>query len=130
MFIIATAKVSTRARPDVREEAMHGTVFGGPKGYFGCSQLLIDFASTTPEKCRDCDPPLHLPASCGEHVTKCKLLLEHEAPPNASLSKKQTTLCLTAQKVYVKIVHMLVEHGTGPSTDDDRNNTPLHLAAW
>lgn len=72
---------------------------------------------------------LHLAASGGGHPAICKMLIDHEAPVNARSSKKQTPLCLAAQKGFAKVVRLLLEYGADANNDDEGKYTPLHLAA-
>lgn len=122
-----------KCRPDL--DARHGKkrltalAWAAHKSYVRCCQLLIDFGANTATKCGDGVTALHLAASGGGHPVICKLLIDHNAPVNARSSKKQTPLCLAAQKGAMKVVHLLLEYGADANNEDDGKYTPLHLAA-
>lgn len=122
-----------KCRPDL--DATHGKkrltalAWAAHKSFMRCCQLLIDFGANPAMKCGDGLTALHLAASGGGHSAICKLLLDNQAPVNARSSKKQTPLCLAAQKGFSQVVQLLLEYGADANHDDEGKYTPLHLAA-
>ncbi|CAN8071823.1 unnamed protein product [Agarophyton chilense] len=99
------------------------------KGYLRCCQLLLEHGADPATKCGEAVTALHLAASGRGHTAVCKLLIDYMAPVNSKSSKKQTPLCLAAQKGYSSIVRLLLEYGADPNNQDEGKYTPLHLAA-
>lgn len=122
-----------RCRPEL--DATYGRkrltplAWAAHKGYLGCCQALLMEGASAAARCADGVTALHLAASSGGHVSLVRLLLAHNAPVKAQSAKKQTPLCLAAQKGYVRIVRLLLQHGADPNNEDDGKYTPLHLAA-
>lgn len=122
-----------KCRPDL--DITHGKKrltalsWAAHKGYMRCCELLIEHGANPAIKCGDGVTALHLAASGGGHVEICKLLIDRKAPVNARSCKKQTPLCLAAQKGLSKVVQLLLEHGADPNNEDEGKYTPLHLAA-
>lgn len=122
-----------RCRPEL--DATYGRkrltplAWAAHKGYLGCCQALLMEGASAAARCADGVTALHLAASSGGHVALVRLLLTHHAPVRAQSAKKQTPLCLAAQKGYVRIVRLLLQHGADPNNEDDGKYTPLHLAA-
>lgn len=121
-----------RCQPDL--DITHGKkrltalAWAAHKGYMQCCRLLIQHGANPSTKCGDGVTALHLAASGGGHIQICKLLIEHNAPVNARSAKKQTPLCLAAQKGFVKVVQLLLDHGADANNEDEGKYTPLHLA--
>lgn len=99
------------------------------KGYLRCSQLLLEHGANPAVRCGDGVTALHLASSGGGHTSICKLLIEYKAPVNALSVKKQTPLCLAAQKGFSGVVQLLLDHGADPNNEDEGKYTPLHLAS-
>lgn len=122
-----------RCQPDL--DVTHGKkrltalAWAAHKGYMQCCRLLIEYGANPSTKCGDGVTALHLAASGGGHIQICKLLIEHSAPVNSRSVKKQTPLCLAAQKGFVKVVQLLLENGADPNNEDEGKYTPLHLSA-
>ncbi|CDF39250.1 unnamed protein product [Chondrus crispus] len=122
-----------RCKPDL--DVTHGKkrltalAWAAHKGYMRCCQLLIEYGAKPSTKCGDGVTALHLAASGGGHIAICKLLIDRKAPVSARSAKKQTPLCLAAQKGFAKVVQMLLEHGADPNNEDEGKYTPLHLSA-
>lgn len=122
-----------RCRPEL--DATYGRkrltplAWAAHKGYLGCCQALLMEGASAAARCADGVTALHLAASSGGHVSLVRLLLAHNAPVKAQSAKKQTPLCLAAQKGYVRIVRLLLQHGADPNNEDNGKYTPLHLAA-
>lgn len=122
-----------KCRPDLNhtfgKKRLTALGWAAHKGYLRCCQLLIEYGANPVTKCGDGVTALHLAASGGGNVSVCKLLIENNALVNARSSKKQTPLCLAAQKGYSHVVQLLLEHHADPNNEDEGKNTPLHLAA-
>lgn len=122
-----------KCRPDLNhtfgKKRLTALGWAAHKGYLRCCQLLIEYGANPATKCGDGVTALHLAASGGGSVSVCKLLIENNAPVNARSSKKQTPLCLAAQKGFSQVVQLLLEHGAEPNNEDEGKYTPLHLAS-
>lgn len=122
-----------RCKPDLNQtfgkRRYTPLAWAASKGYVRCTELLIEHGSDPATKCAEGITALHLAASGGGNETICKLLLDYNAPANALTEKKQTPLCLAAQKGHFKIVQLLLHNGANPNNEDVEKYTPLHLAA-
>lgn len=122
-----------RCRPDVDitcgKKRLTALAWASHKGYLRCCQLLMEHGANPAARCGDGVTALHLASSGGGHISICKLLLERKAPVNSRSVKKQTPLCLAAQKGFSKVVQLLLDHGADPNNEDEGKYTPLHLAA-
>lgn len=123
----------SKCRPDLDissgKKRLTALAWAAHKGYLLCCQLLLQHGANPATKCGDGVTALHLAASGGGNVTVCKLLIDHKAPVNLRSVKKQTPLCLAAQKGFSKVVHLLIEHGADPNNEAEGKYTPLHLSA-
>ncbi len=122
-----------RCKPDLT--ALHGKrkytplAWAASKGYLRCTRLLIEHGADPATKCAEGTTALHLAAWSSGNLAICKLLLECGAPVNALTEKKQTPLCLAAQKGNWKIAQLLLAHGANPNNENVEKYTPVHLAA-
>lgn len=123
-----------KCRPDLDvtygKKRLTPLAWAAHKGYFRCCHILIEHGANAGIKCGDGGvTALHLAASGSGHDGICELLVENNAPVNARSFKRQTPLCLAAQKGSSRVVQLLLEHGADVNNEDDGKYTPLHLAA-
>ena len=122
-----------RCKPDLT--ALHGKrkytplAWAASKGYVRCTRLLIEHGADPATRCAEGTTALHLAAWSSGNSAICKMLLDCGAPVNALTEKKQTPLCLAAQKGNWKIAQLLLQHGADPNNEDVEKYTPVHLAA-
>jgi len=119
--------------PDI--DYMHGKkrltalAWAAHKGYAKCVEVLLQNGSSAGIQCADGLTALHLAASGGGNPSVARLLLDAGAPVNALSNKRQTPLCLAAQKGHLVIVNLLIQAGANVQNEDEQKFTPLHLAS-
>ena len=98
-------------------------------GHLGTAQYLINAGArvNSPSQNRMKVAPLHS-AAAGGHGKLVKLLLEHEADPNALQEGGFTPLHAAAQNGDVESVQLLLFYGADADIKSDEGKTPLDYA--
>ncbi|GKT95992.1 ankyrin repeat domain-containing protein 28 [Colletotrichum tofieldiae] len=94
-------------------------------GNFAATEVLVQHKNlrhySTPVPGRD---PLYLAVSCG-FIKTAKVLLCHEADPNAYGPSDETVLMAAIRSDRIDLCRLLLEHGSDPDSTPERAKSPL-----
>jgi uncharacterized protein len=104
----------------------------GLAAFFGQTEivrLLLELGAAVDSPSRN---PMHVmplhSAAANRHLEICRLLLEHEAPVNATQADDFTPLHEAAQNGQLELVRLLLEYGASVNARKSDGQTPLALA--